>query len=89
MYIRLIGLITVFLLIAKIVSASVTSEKLGTVSFSNSGSDKVQKHFIRGVAALHSFWYPEALAEFEETTEADPTFAMGYWGQAMTYNHPL
>ena len=89
MHIRLIGLITVFLLTTRIVCASVTAEKLGTVSFPNSGNDTVQKYFLRGVAALHSFWYPEALAEFEKTTKADPNFAMGYWGQAMTYNHPL
>ena len=49
----------------------------------------MQKYFLRGVAALHSFWYPEALAEFEKTTKADPNFAMGYCGQAMTYTHPL
>ena len=88
-YTKQAGLITAFLLITQLVSASVSSEKLGTVSFPNSGSDKAQGHFLRGLAALHSFWYPEALSEFENSTKADPAFAMGYWGQAMAYNHPL
>ena len=88
-YTKQAGLITAFLLITQLVSASVSSEKLGTVSFPNSGSDKAQSHFLRGLAALHSFWYPEALSEFENSTKVDPAYAMGYWGQAMAYNHPL
>lgn len=63
--------------------------KLGRVSFQNSGSEKVQEHFLRGLAALHSFWFEEALDEFRESTRIDPDFAMGYWGEAMAYNHPL
>ena len=63
--------------------------KLGRVEFETSGSAKAQEHFLRGLAALHSFWYEEALEAFQEATKADPDFAMGYWGQAMTYNHPL
>src|SRR5206468_4241126 len=45
--------------------------------------------FIRGVLALHSFWFEEAADQFRECTKADPGFMMGYWGEAMTYNHPL
>src|ERR1044071_8456829 len=62
---------------------------LGQVDFPTSGSGKAQAHFLRGVAALHSFWYEEALAEFRESTKAEPDFMMGYWGEAMSYNHPL
>src|SRR6266704_3796737 len=62
---------------------------LGQVDFPTSGSEKAQAHFLRGVAALHSFWYEEALEEFRESTKAEPDFMMGYWGEAMTYNHPL
>ncbi|MGQ0811547.1 MAG: hypothetical protein ACT4OO_10030, partial [Nitrospiraceae bacterium] len=64
--------------------------KLGTVHFPTSArSDKAQAHFLRGVAALHSFWYPVALNEFREATKIEPDFMMGYWGEAMTNNHPL
>jgi tetratricopeptide (TPR) repeat protein len=44
---------------------------------------------MRGLAALHSFWFEEALDEFRESTKIDPDFVMGYWGEAMAYNHPL
>lgn len=63
--------------------------KLGKVHFPTSGSEQAQAHFLRGLAALHSFWFEEALDEFRQSTAADPNFAMGYWGEAMAYNHPL
>src|SRR5215211_3214348 len=63
--------------------------QLGRVEFPTSGSAQAQAHFVRGLAALHSFWYEEALEAFRESTKVEPDFAMGYWGEAMTYNHPL
>ncbi len=65
------------------------SPQLGTINFPTSGSPQAQTHFLRGVAAMHSFWYEEALEAFKESTKSDPNFAMGYWGEAMTYNHPI
>jgi tetratricopeptide (TPR) repeat protein len=59
------------------------------VEFKTSGSEKAQQHFLYGIAALHSFWYKEALDAFRKSTEVDPKFAMGYWGEAMAHNHPL
>src|SRR5215211_806511 len=63
--------------------------QLGRVEFPTSGSPQAQAHFVRGLAALHSFWYEEALEAFRESTKVDPDFAMGYWGEAMAHNHPL
>jgi len=63
--------------------------QLGKVEFQTSGSEKAQAHFLRGLAALHSFWYEEALEAFRESTKVEPDFAMGYWGEAMAHNHPL
>ncbi|HEX5603082.1 MAG TPA: hypothetical protein VFX63_11050, partial [Pyrinomonadaceae bacterium] len=63
--------------------------QLGKVEFPTSGSKEAQANFLRGLAALHSFWFEEALEAFRESTKVDPDFAMGYWGEAMTYNHPL
>src|SRR5262245_39638954 len=64
--------------------------KLGTVNFPTSThSAEAQAHFLRGVAALHSFWYPVALDEFRAATSIEPNFVMGYWGEAMAHNHPL
>ncbi len=71
------------------VSAHASSSKLGSVDFPTSGSPEAQKLFLRGVAALHSFWYDEALQVFQEAVRIDPNFVMGYWGQAMTHNKPL
>ena len=63
--------------------------KLGSIDFPTSGSRAAQEHFLRGVAALHSFWYEEALEAFQAATKVDPEFALGYWGEAMAHNHPL
>jgi tetratricopeptide (TPR) repeat protein len=82
-----------FLLIAMIaalaVSVSAQNSRLGNVKFETSGSEKAQASFLRGLAALHSFWYEEALEAFRESTKIDPDFMMGYWGEAMAHNHPL
>ena len=48
--------------------ASNLTNQLGTIEFSTSGSEEAQQHFIRGVAAIHSFWYTEALEAFQEST---------------------
>ena len=63
--------------------------QLGKVEFQTSGSKPAQAHFLRGLAALHSFWYEEALEAFKEATKTDPEFMMGYWGEAMAHNHSL
>ncbi len=76
-------------LLTVMVSVRAQESQLGRVEFPTSGSKEAQAHFLRGLAALHSFWYEEALEAFRESTKVDPDFAMGYWGEAMTYNHPL
>ena len=63
--------------------------KLGTVNFPTSCSQPAQARFLRGVAALHSFWYPVAIEEFRESTKIEPDCMMGYWGEAMAHNHPI
>ncbi|HKO45241.1 MAG TPA: tetratricopeptide repeat protein [Pyrinomonadaceae bacterium] len=70
-------------------SAFAQTNELGRVEFPTSGSEKAQAHFLRGLAALHSFWYEEALEAFRESTRVEPDFMMGYWGEAMAHNHPL
>src|SRR6185295_13784052 len=64
-------------------------DKLGTVVFPASCSNHARANFLRGVAALHSFWYEVALDEFRESTTIDPDCMMGYWGEAMAHNHPI
>src|SRR5713226_9035068 len=83
------ALLLAFVLATLTSSVEAQQSSLGQVDFPTSGSEKAQAHFLRGVAALHSFWYEEARDEFRESTKAEPDFMMGYWGEAMTYNHPL
>jgi hypothetical protein len=45
--------------------------------------------FERGMVALHSFAYADALEAFRASTAADPGFVMGYWGEAMANNRPV
>ena len=59
------------------------------MEFPASGLPAAQPHFVRGVAALHSFWYDEALEAFQTTLRLDPDFAMAWWGVAMTFNRPF
>src|SRR4029450_3945388 len=63
--------------------------KLGTISFPTSGSPKAQAAFTRGVLYLHNFEYDDAAKSFQEAERIEPGFAMAYWGEAMTYNHPV
>lgn len=80
---------SVVLVFVMVLSVSAQESQLGRVEFPTSGSPQAQAHFLRGLAALHSFWYEEAVEAFRESTKADPDFMMGYWGEAMTQNHPL
>jgi len=63
--------------------------ELGKIDFSTSGQPEAQKHFLRGALLLHSFEFDDAAEAFRQAQELDPGFAMAYWGEAMTYNHPL
>ena len=63
--------------------------RLGTITFPTSGAAAAQPAFIRGVLYMHSFEYASAAAAFREAQRLDPGFAMAYWGEAMTYTHPV
>lgn len=65
------------------------SDTLGDVSFPNSGKEAAQAPFLRGLKLLHNFEYGPAAESFRAAQAADPNFALAYWGEAMTYNHPL
>ena len=63
--------------------------RLGRVVFHNSGSAAAQEPFLRGVAWLHSFGYEDALDAFRAAQKIDPSFALAYWGEAMSFSQPL
>jgi tetratricopeptide (TPR) repeat protein len=61
----------------------------GHVEFANSGAPQAQADFLEGLALLHDFEYESAAAAFRRAEVADANFAMAYWGEAMTFNHPV
>jgi tetratricopeptide (TPR) repeat protein len=63
--------------------------ELGKIDFPTSGAAAAQPAFLKGVLLLHSFEYDDAKEAFLEAQQADPNFAMAYWGEAMTYNHAV
>ncbi len=86
---RLAILLAAIFAVAPSIPTLAQDSQLGRVEFQTSGSPAAQANFLRGLAALHSFWYEEALEAFREATKADPEFMMGFWGEAMAQNHPL
>lgn len=64
-------------------------ESIGSFDFPTSGNTTAQTHFERGVGYLHSFGFSQAQREFKLAQEAQPDFAMAYWGETFTYNHPF
>src|SRR5215475_12699898 len=63
--------------------------QLGTISFPTSAAPAAQAPFLVGVKALFNFEFDIAGDAFLDAQKADPNFALGYWGEAMSYNHPL
>lgn len=64
-------------------------ERIGSFDFPTSASGQVQEHFLLGVGYLHSFGFVQAQHEFRRAQELDPNFAMAYWGEVFTYQHPF
>jgi tetratricopeptide (TPR) repeat protein len=68
------------------VSDGYATAALGALHFEVSGGNaEARRQFDRGLLALHSFWYDEAIKRFTQAIQADETFAMAYWGLAMSH----
>ena len=70
-------------------SKSAGPVELGKIDFPTSGPADAQKYFIEGVLLLHSFEYGRARRAFQQASSESRDFAMAYWGEAMTYDHPI
>ena len=69
---------------------SETIPGLGTATFPTSTHSPAAAHeFMRGLLLLHLFEYEDANASFIAAEKTDPNFVMAYWGEAMTFNHPV
>ncbi|MDP3717856.1 MAG: tetratricopeptide repeat protein [Acidobacteriota bacterium] len=83
------ALVVALLLVAASTGPVRAQNELGQIDFPTSGAPAAQPAFLKGVLLLHSFEYDDAKEAFLEAQQADPGFAMAYWGEAMTYNHPV
>ncbi|MGE0461951.1 MAG: tetratricopeptide repeat protein [Vicinamibacterales bacterium] len=77
------------LVLALALSSSPSMQEFGSITFPTSGAAAAQEAFLTGVKALHNFQFDEAAVAFQQAQQADPSFAMAYWGEAMSHNHPL
>jgi tetratricopeptide (TPR) repeat protein len=66
-----------------------SKDQLGDIHFTVTGKEEAQPVFEKAVLLLHSFEYVDAAEEFQKVQKIDPGFVMAYWGEAMSYNHPL
>ena len=64
-------------------------ENVGTIDFPTSATGEAQQHFLRGMAILHSFGWKQAIEQFRAAQAIDPDFALAYWAESLSYNHPL
>ncbi len=64
-------------------------EQLGAINFPASCSEAALPHIERGIGLLHHMTYLGAQNSFSGAIHTDPKCAMGYWGLAMSYVHPL
>ena len=62
---------------------------LGTVALDSSCNEQASKHLNEGLALLHHMTYEDARTAFSAAAESDSECALSYWGQAMTFIHPL
>lgn len=66
-------------------AATPPDRDLGTVRMDISCTEPARPPFLRGLALVHSFAWADARTQFMAAATADPTCAMAYWGEAMTY----
>src|SRR5688572_25203201 len=65
------------------------NDVLGELTFDVTGSEAANVHFMRGHLLLHSFEYEDAAEAFRQAQQEDSTCVMAFWGEALTYNHPI
>lgn len=63
--------------------------RLGQISFATSASPAAHRAFVRGMLYLHNFHYPQAAVAFREAQALDTGDVMSYWGEAVSYTHPV
>src|SRR6202051_2866394 len=72
-------------LLASAFATAAWSQGLGRVHFETSCAPQAQEKFDRGLAMVHSFFYPDSVQAFTEAAAADPQCAIAYWGIAISH----
>lgn len=65
------------------------TDQLGKITYDFKGAEEAQPHFKKGLLLMHNFEYKDARESFLEAQKIDSKFVMAFWGEAMTFNHPL
>ena len=84
--------LTAIVFVAALVAAPAGAQfaEVGSLDFPTSArSEEAQRHFLRGVAILHSFGWKQAIEQFQAAQAIEPDFVLAYWGETLCYNHPL
>ena len=77
-------------LLAGTFATAAWAQELGRVHFETSCTSQAQEKFDRGLAMVHSFFYPNSVQAFTEAAAADPQCAIAYWGVAISHRpNPL
>lgn len=76
---RLAALAALLLAVASAASAQAVPDRVVSAPAS----------FLDGLAALHNFEYEEANAAFLQAQRDAPSFALAFWGEALTYSQTL
>jgi len=71
------------------IGGQTSATELGTIHFPSSAKPAAQAPFLTGVKGLFNFEFDIAAETFQQAQKADPDFALAYWGEAMSFNHPL
>lgn len=77
---------------APVYTVVVTAENgddLGTLSLRVECGDEADEHVLRGMFLYHNMTFWEAEDAFRAATSAEPACALGYWGAALSYVHPI
>ena len=72
-------------LLASTFATAAWAQGLGRVHFETSCTPQAQEKFDRGLAMVHSFFYPDSVQAFTEAAAADPQCAIAYWGIAISH----
>lgn len=71
------------------IASSAAAPRLGHVVFPTAAAPAAHREFILGILYLHNFHYPQAAAAFRRAQALDPGDVMSYWGEAVSYTHPV